>query len=98
VSVHDIAPLERILGRLLTAGTQLSMALLAAGLVATFLRPGRASRELLAAGLWVLLLTPATRVAVSMFGYLRQRDWAFVLYTSIVLGLLVTGFVAAFAR
>ena len=98
MTVHDVGPLERTLGRLLTAGTQLSMALLAAGLIATFVHPGRAAQELLAAGLWVLLLTPATRVAVSTIGYLRQRDWAFVLYTTIVLGLLVTGFVAAFAR
>jgi uncharacterized membrane protein len=52
---------------------------------------------LLTAGLLVLLLTPVARVAVSVVGYVGERDWWFVLYTGIVLALLIASFVAAFA-
>ena len=62
------------------------------------LLPGSPSRQaLLTVGLLVLLLTPVARVAVSVVGYLGERDWWFVLYTSIVLALLIASFVAAFA-
>ena len=61
----------------------------AAGLVVT--------QVLLTVGLLVLLLTPVARVAVSVVGYLGERDWWFVLYTSVVLVLLIASFVAAFA-
>ena len=53
---------------------------------------------LLTGGLLVLLLTPVARVVVSVVGYLGERDWWFVLYTSIVLALLwQAACVAAFA-
>ena len=50
----------------------------------------------LKAGLGVLLLTPVARVVASVVGYLRARDWWFVLYTVVVLALLIGSFVAAF--
>jgi uncharacterized membrane protein len=88
--------LERTLGRVLTVGTRVSTVVLALGLAATFLLPGsRLSHGLLTVGLLVLLLTPVARVVVSVVGYLRERDWWFVLYTSIVLALLIASFVAA---
>lgn len=91
---HD---LETTLGRVLTVGTRLSTATLALGLAATFLAPGhRLTHVLLTAGLLVLLLTPVARVVVSVVGYLRERDWPFVIYTGIVLILLIGSFVAAF--
>jgi uncharacterized membrane protein len=91
---HD---LESTLGRVLTAGTRVSRVTLALGLAATFLAPGhRLTHVLLTVGLLVLLLTPVARVVVSVVGYLRERDWPFVLYTGIVLILLIGSFVAAF--
>ena len=91
---HD---LETSLGRVLTIGTRVSRVTLALGLAATFLIPGhRLTCGLLTAGLLVLLLTPVARVVVSVVGYLRERDWPFVLYTGIVLVLLIGSFVAAF--
>ena len=43
----------------------------------------------------VLLATPVARVAVSIAEFARQRDWTFVLYTSIVLALLLGSLLAA---
>ena len=89
--------IEKRLGRLLTIGTRISTAVLAMGLGATFAVPGsRLAQGLLTVGLAVLLLTPVTRVAVSVVGYIGERDWLFVLYTGIVFVLLIGSFVAAF--
>ena len=41
-------------------------------------------------------LISVTRVVLSVVEYLRQRDWAFVAYTLIVLGALVGSVVAGF--
>jgi uncharacterized membrane protein len=91
------AALEARLGRLLTVGTRVSTAVLAMGLAATFAMPGsRLAHVLLTVGLGVLLLTPVARVALSVLGYIGERDWWFVLYTSIVFVLLIGSFVAAF--
>ena len=91
---HD---LEGTLGRVLTIGTRVSTVTLALGLAATFLAPGHGlTYALLTAGLAALLLTPVARVVVSVVGYIRERDWPFVLYTGIVLVLLIGSFVAAF--
>ncbi len=43
-------------------------------------------------GLLVLLLTPVTRVAVSIFAFIYQRDQVFVIVTSTVLALLLLSF------
>lgn len=89
--------IERALGRVLTLGTRLSTVMLGLGLVATFVAPGHAATGvLLASGLLVLLLTPVARVVVSIAGYVRERDWWFVLFTGTVLVLLIASFVAAF--
>lgn len=91
--------LERAFGRVLTAGTRITTVALALGLLATFLMPGhQATTVLLTTGLLVLLLTPVARVMVAVIGYIHARDWWFVLYTSIVLGLLIATFASAFER
>jgi uncharacterized membrane protein len=40
-------------------------------------------------GLLVLIATPIARVAFSLFAFLWQRDWTYVVVTAIVLGLLI---------
>lgn len=86
----DLRHAEVALGRVLTVGTRVSTVCLAAGLVLAFALPGsRLAEVLLALGLVVLMATPVARVAVSIVEFARQRDWIFVLYTSIVLGLLL---------
>ena len=39
-------------------------------------------------GLLVLMATPVARVAFSLFAFVRQRDWAYVAITTLVLALL----------
>jgi uncharacterized membrane protein len=44
-------------------------------------------------GLLLLIATPVMRVAVSVLIFVHQRDWTFVVITSVVLVLLVLSFV-----
>ena len=88
------ANLERLIGRVLRVGVTVSTACLAAGLVALFFSPG-VSAWLLQAGIVVLILTPTSRVVLSIVEYATARDWTFTLLTSIVLLELIAGAVAA---
>ena len=47
---------------------------------------------LIAAGLLLLIATPVLRVAVSIFIFIFERDWPFVLTTAFVLGMLILSF------
>jgi len=47
--------------------------------------------EIVYLGLFVLILTPVTRVAMTIVLFAKQRDWTFVVLTSIVLGVLILG-------
>jgi len=92
----DLPPLERVLCRVLRAGTFLSGALLASGLVAAFISPShRLTSALLAMGLAVLLATPVVRVIVSFVDFVWTKDWWFALSTGVVLALLAGGLIAA---
>jgi uncharacterized membrane protein len=46
-------------------------------------------RGLIQLGLLILIATPIARVVFSVFAFLHQRDWTYVVVTVIVLGLLV---------
>lgn len=82
--------IERHLGRLLTVGTGLSTASLAAGLILTFVRPGHpVASALLTAGLLALFATPIARVGLCVFEFARQKDWWFTFYTLVVFVLLI---------
>jgi len=48
------------------------------------------AQGLIQLGLLVLILTPITRVTFSVFAFLYQRDWMYVLFTLIVLALLLS--------
>lgn len=94
----DLSRLERTLGIVLRTGMTAAGTALLAGLVGSFIAPdASATRALLSFGILVLLLTPAARVVASLVGYLFERDWWFVLWTGIVLMLLASAFIAAFA-
>jgi uncharacterized membrane protein len=47
--------------------------------------------EIIYLGMFVLILTPLARVAMTMVLFAAQKDWTFVLLTSIVLGVLILG-------
>ena len=93
----DSERLEETIGRVLRVGVTTSSVCLAIGLalyLATSL--GRAAQLLLNAGLIVLMATPVGRVVISIAEYVVERDWVFVLLTSIVLLELLASVAAAF--
>ena len=77
---------ESALGRLLGVGILASTVCLAAGLVLALSGrgPGTA-RQLLMAGLLLLMATPVARVLVSVITYARRHDWLFAVLTLVVL-------------
>jgi uncharacterized membrane protein len=58
----------------------------------TSIRHGE-GRGIIILGLLLLVATPVMRVAVSILGFVYERDWGFVLITSTVLALLLLSFV-----
>jgi uncharacterized membrane protein len=53
------------------------------------------ARGLIQLGLLVLILTPIARVTFSVFAFLYQRDWMYVVFTLIVLLLLLNSLLRA---
>jgi uncharacterized membrane protein len=47
------------------------------------------ARALIQLGLIVLIATPVARVVFSLFAFTYQKDWKYVVFTAIVLGLLL---------
>ena len=93
---QSIEELELTLGRVLRVGVTISTIALGAGLATAFLEgTDLLARVLLNAGVILLIATPVARVAMSIFGYARRRDWLFVVLTAIVLGELIASLVAA---
>jgi uncharacterized membrane protein len=87
---------EETLGRVLTVGSRTSTLILAIGLALALAIPAaRTTYWLLTVGLVILILTPIARVAVSVVVFARQREWLFVICTSIVLALLIGGVIVA---
>jgi uncharacterized membrane protein len=90
------AVLEQRVGSILRAGVYLSTACLAVGVTVSFvLGQGQVAVVLMNAGLMILMATPVARVVASVAEYARERDWTFVLLTSIVLLELSAGIIAA---
>ena len=48
------------------------------------------SRAFIQFGVLLLIATPIARVALTLFAFLFQRDWLYVVMTAIVLGLLLS--------
>lgn len=47
------------------------------------------SESLIQLGVVALLLTPIMRVVLSLFDFLKQKDWLYVVITAFVLGVIV---------
>lgn len=78
--------LELMIGRVLKAGVFASGICLAVGLVLFYMPSMRGVASVAVnAGLIVLMITPVSRVVVSVYEYFRERDWTFVVLTVIVL-------------
>ena len=88
--------LELAVGRVLWFGVLASSICLGVGLgLGLGIPASQFARRLMNTGLLLLLATPATRVVVSVVDYARERDWAFVMLTLIVLLELAASVVAA---
>lgn len=77
----------KLIQRTLLAGVFLSLFLLLAGFGLS-LTGSPAGLPLLRAGLLALLLTPAARVTMLVYGYWRGGEYYFALASFVVLGLL----------
>jgi uncharacterized membrane protein len=78
--------MEATIGRVLRMGVTTSSVCLAIGLALSLLgAPGAAATTLLTIGLVILMATPVGRVVISVVEYTLERDWFFVVLTSIVL-------------
>jgi uncharacterized membrane protein len=94
---EDDRGFEAALGRLLRIGVIASSCCLAAGLALALASPTRGPQgPLLTIGLLLLMATPAARVILSAFTYLRRRDWTFAILTLVVLLELVASVFVAF--
>jgi uncharacterized membrane protein len=78
----------RLIQRTLLAGVFLSALLMLAGF-GLLLAGSPAGRDLLKAGVLALLLTPAARVAMLIYGYLKSGETYFALASFTVLALLL---------
>lgn len=78
----------RLIQRTLFAGVFLSALLMLAGFLC-LMAGSPAGRDLLRAGVLALLLTPAARVAMLVYGYLRGGEHYFALASFTVLALLL---------
>lgn len=88
--------LEELLSRVLTAGSKVTMLLLAAGFAAALWSPeSRPAALAIHVGLLALMATPVARVATSVLAFARAREWLMTSCTLIVLGLLFTSLLAA---
>ena len=56
---------------------------------------GADGKSLIQLGLFVLILTPISRVAMSLFFFLRERDRVFVAITAVVLLILLSGLIGS---
>jgi uncharacterized membrane protein len=87
---------ELAIGRVLRVGGIASSICLGIGLVLSFGdTESRTASLLLAAGVVTLLATPGARLVVLAANYARERAWAFVLLTLIVIAELVSSMIAA---
>jgi uncharacterized membrane protein len=49
-------------------------------------------RPIIQLGLFVLIATPILRIVFSIFGYLLEKDWLYLLITVVVLGVILWNF------
>jgi uncharacterized membrane protein len=93
----DNIRLETSVGRVLRVGVAASSVCLAVGLALSMV-PSAAGpgHFLLNAGLIILMATPVGRVLISVNEYFIERDWLFVVLTTIVLLELMGGVWTAF--
>jgi uncharacterized membrane protein len=82
---------DRTVALVLRIGAFSGFVIMLAGLIAGFVTRGPLPLILDRTGVIVMLVTPAVRVAVAMFLFLREKDWKFGAISFGVLLILVLG-------
>ena len=90
MSRQDVAA-DRVLSLTLKFGAYMAFALIVAGLVLQFVASW--GSRVAAAGLLVLLATPALRIIVACLQFLRERDFKYALVSFGVLAIVVLAYV-----
>ena len=90
MSRQDVAA-DRVLSRTLKIGAYTALALILAGLALQQLTAW--GGKVAAAGLLVLLATPALRIVVACIQFLRERDFKYALVSFGVLAIVVLAYV-----
>lgn len=90
---------ERLIARLLWNGTWLASAIIAAGLALDFLHragvallPGLNGFDVVKVGIAVFILLPIARVSLMLALFLRERDYAYMAISALVLLIIGVGF------
>jgi uncharacterized membrane protein len=83
---------ERLIAGLLSYGTWVASAVIAAGVLLGFLgHPGLTVEK---AGIGLFILLPVARVALMLVTFLRERDYAYAAISALVLVIIAAGVVA----
>jgi uncharacterized membrane protein len=88
--------LERTVGKILRVGVAACTVCLALGLLLSSVgQRSNLGHALITVGLWILMGTPVARVAASVAEFAAERDWRFVILSSVVLLEICGSIVAA---
>jgi uncharacterized membrane protein len=85
--------LERLLAVVLSYGTWLATAVIAAGLLLAFVDPLSAGMRIVTGGIALFILMPVLRVILMLVAFLRERDYRFGAAAMLVLIAIALGFV-----
>jgi hypothetical protein len=95
VSAASVAPLHRLLARLLERGTWTASAVIAVGCGLWLARPGLrgplSGSSVVAGGVALFILLPVARVALLLVVYVRARDRRLAGVAALVLAILAAG-------
>ncbi|ABS16843.1 MULTISPECIES: DUF1634 domain-containing protein [Brucella] len=95
----DAGRRDKIIAALLWYGTWFASALIAVGVVMTSIEPTSLALngyDIVKAGIAVFILLPIIRVALTMYLFLRERDYVYTVIAATVLLIIATGIVADF--
>ncbi len=81
---------DRVVALTLKIGAYLAFSLIAAGLVMQIWLP--MGKRVASAGLLVLLFTPLVRIVVAGLQFAHERDWKYVVVSTVVLGVMVLAY------
>lgn len=87
----EFEAIELVLARLLRIGSLIAAALLGAGIVAMTIGLTGIAPKLISAGLIALMGTPAMRVVVAGYIFIREKDWHFAFFSFVVLCAMAAG-------